>query len=468
MTSNQKSLWMGISALATFFVVLPLCEKGAFVDGLTYASISRNLAEGLGTFWTPHYTEFLHPQFHEHPPLVFGLQSLLFRLFGDLFWVEGLYSLLCWLLIARGLYVFAKRLFPKTNETIAPVAVLLWVLTPLIWFGTTNNLLENTTTVFTLWSSYYLVFVTEKNRWSYLVFASSLLIGAFLSKGMVGLFPMAIPVIRWVFEKENRRNITLDFGLLLAITGAIFALLSLWQPEMIPSLKQYFSQQLLPALDGKRENSPHSRFWIWGQMLLELGIPILMLLFAFWKGKWRRPTPKLWIVFFLWMSASLPLALSPKQSAFYLIPALPYGILFLLGVLSPALVYYGKSQGERLKNSHSKKLFRASTIILLLVTWVLVGMRWGNIKRDEALIHDVVEIAKTLPEVKELSVPLKVTSDWKTIAYFMRMGHISVGAPNSDHYLLPKGYPPPNTKQWEKVLELSEHTVYRRRIEGKY
>ena len=64
-----------------------------FVDGVTYASIARNLSEGRGSFWSPSYTATIYPQFHEHPPLGFWLQSLWFRVLGDHGYVERAYAL---------------------------------------------------------------------------------------------------------------------------------------------------------------------------------------------------------------------------------------------------------------------------------------------------------------------------------------------------------------------------------------
>ena len=40
------------------------------MDGLMYSAISKNLANGIGTFWNPYLSETLFPEFHEHPPLV--------------------------------------------------------------------------------------------------------------------------------------------------------------------------------------------------------------------------------------------------------------------------------------------------------------------------------------------------------------------------------------------------------------
>lgn len=63
------------------------------MDGNIYASLSRNLAFGIGNFWDPSLSEYFGKEFHDHPPLAFGIQALFFKLIGDYFWVEKLYSI---------------------------------------------------------------------------------------------------------------------------------------------------------------------------------------------------------------------------------------------------------------------------------------------------------------------------------------------------------------------------------------
>jgi hypothetical protein len=58
-----------LTAAALAAAILPrLAQRGMFVDGVTYASIARNLSQGRGSFWSPFYTATIYPQFHEHPP----------------------------------------------------------------------------------------------------------------------------------------------------------------------------------------------------------------------------------------------------------------------------------------------------------------------------------------------------------------------------------------------------------------
>ena len=88
----MRSLRLFTLAVFAAAIVPRVAHRGMFVDGVTYASIARNLAAGRGSFWSPSYTATLYPVFHEHPPLGFWLQSWWFRMFGDHLFVERVYT----------------------------------------------------------------------------------------------------------------------------------------------------------------------------------------------------------------------------------------------------------------------------------------------------------------------------------------------------------------------------------------
>ena len=115
-----NSIWQFLSWLSFFLLILSpqLFSEGMFMDGIYYATIARNMAEGIGTFWDPTFTQTLGEHFYDHPPLAFGLQSLFFSAFGDYFWVERLYSLLC--------YLFTAILMLYTWKLIAEKSELKW------------------------------------------------------------------------------------------------------------------------------------------------------------------------------------------------------------------------------------------------------------------------------------------------------------------------------------------------------
>jgi len=104
-----------------------------FSDGIIYSAISNNLANGYGSFWYPHFTKVAHIQFHEHPPLVFIIQSYFFKIFGDAFYTERIFSLFTAVLTAFGISR-CWRLF--TDKTALKgydwLPILLWISIPVV------------------------------------------------------------------------------------------------------------------------------------------------------------------------------------------------------------------------------------------------------------------------------------------------------------------------------------------------
>ena len=93
------------AAILIILIVPTLIQDGMFLDGQQYACVAKNLAHGLGTFWQPFvsatWMKSGSNSFLEHPPLVYGIQSLFFMLFGDSMYVERLYSFVTAIEIGR-------------------------------------------------------------------------------------------------------------------------------------------------------------------------------------------------------------------------------------------------------------------------------------------------------------------------------------------------------------------------------
>jgi 4-amino-4-deoxy-L-arabinose transferase-like glycosyltransferase len=90
---SNRIFYIFLFSLGLLLFIPNLLQKGMFVDGLWYATISKNLAEGFGSFWSPAFTHTMAPVFIDHPPLVFGIQSLFFKVLGDALYVEKIYAL---------------------------------------------------------------------------------------------------------------------------------------------------------------------------------------------------------------------------------------------------------------------------------------------------------------------------------------------------------------------------------------
>jgi 4-amino-4-deoxy-L-arabinose transferase-like glycosyltransferase len=150
--------------LACFGNIDGQAEHFAYLDGIIYAVLSRNMAEGLGSAWQPHFTETLFPVFYEHPPLAFWLQSLAFRVLGDSVYIEKFYSLATLpvtALLIVGIWHRLVRNEPCVKH-LSWLPVLLWLSTEGVWWAYANNLLENTLTVFTTLAVYLALRACER------------------------------------------------------------------------------------------------------------------------------------------------------------------------------------------------------------------------------------------------------------------------------------------------------------------
>ena len=139
-------LFLFIIFLFLGIVSTELFSDGMFMDGLIYADISRNMAEGLGSFWKPHFTDTLFNVFYEHPPLAFGLQSIFFKLFGDNIYIERFYSLLTYVIVGCLIVLIWSKLtsYKKTGW----LPLFLWLSTNYVTWALANNMLENTMSIF--------------------------------------------------------------------------------------------------------------------------------------------------------------------------------------------------------------------------------------------------------------------------------------------------------------------------------
>ncbi|MBQ7062028.1 MAG: hypothetical protein IJM88_01905, partial [Bacteroidales bacterium] len=59
-TPANRHPWLAYALVAALFLLTVsnrLFSEGMFLDGLYYADVALNLAEGNGTFWAPQFTD---------------------------------------------------------------------------------------------------------------------------------------------------------------------------------------------------------------------------------------------------------------------------------------------------------------------------------------------------------------------------------------------------------------------------
>ena len=426
--SNNTPFWLLLIGLFLILVSKSLLTEGMFFDGVTYASISRNMAEGQGTFWNPHYTQTLYPEFRQHPPLALGMEALAFKAFGDHWWVEKAYSVLMFLLSGSLIALIWKR--TTNNLSWAWLPLLFWLAMPLVSWSATNNLLENTMSVFVLLSVYLMIFGYQRHHKIWLFFSAFTLLLAILSKGFTGLFPLVFPILYCAFD-QNRKWIQgpID-SLLLLVAVAVFAgIMFLVCPGSFGYIKDYIRLQVIGG--GLYEATASSRFYIVFALLQQLIIPIVLaIVLVICKAKskvnskvFEFPPDKGWFYSFLILGllGVLPIMVSVKQRDFYMLAALPFFALACGHITLSMLTLWLPKISPKVRRWMT---LGASCIVLLGL--VLNVVHIGKYGRDEALIEVVKQKITESKGNNVIEITQEEYTQWAKHAYYMRYGKISL------------------------------------------
>ncbi len=426
--SNNTPFWLLLIGLFLILVSKSLLTEGMFFDGVTYASISRNMAEGQGTFWNPHYTQTLYPEFRQHPPLALGMEALAFRMLGDHWWVEKSYSVLMFLLSGLLIALIWKR--TTNNLRWAWLPLLFWFAMPLISWSATNNLLENTMSVFVLLSVYLMIVGYQRHRIIWLLLSAVVLLLAFLSKGFTGLFPLAFPILYCAFDQKRKWIQGPIDSLILLVAVVVFAgIVFLVCPGSFGYIKDYIRLQVIGG--GLYEATASSRFYIVVALLQQLIIPfVLALVLVICKARskvnskvFEFPPDKGWFYSFLILGllGVLPIMVSVKQRDFYMLAALPFFALACGHITLSMLTLWLPKITPKVRGWMT---LGAGCVVLLGV--VLNVVHIGKYGRDEALIEEVKQKTAEVGDNSIIEITQEEYTQWAKHAYYMRYGKISL------------------------------------------
>ena len=467
MKSKQTPFYLLTIALFFSIVSPNLFSDGMFMDGLMYAAISKNLAHGVGSFWNLYFSNTLYAHFHEHPPLAFGLQSLFFRFLGDGYLVERIYSLSTYLLTGFIIVRIWKKIATKEVNSLAWLPLLLWISVPLVTWGASNNMLENSMMVFITLSVLFTIKSYESNRFINIVVAGIMIFFAVLTKGPVGLFPLAMPFWIFVFKREIsfKRFIIDTSALLLSIAGS-FLLIFILFPESVQSLSSYFNRQIVESLS--LAHTVGSRFYIIKRFLMEMipmvTIAILVLLLSKkYSGIVNKPV---WAaIFFLFgLSGVIPIMISMKQGGFYILPATPFFSI----AIALAIAHRVKYLLRRLDVGGIRfTVFKYISFVLLLLSLSINILQVNRIGRDVNKLEDVYSLIDVLPGDAIISMEPAMYEDWSLAGYFARYSDISLDGHtpfNHEYLLVRKGYKSDFLSGYDKdTLNLHLFSLYNKK-----
>ncbi len=400
-----------------FLCIYRIYNFDMFFDGLIYASISRNLYLKIGDFWHPFYNTFFLNPFYEHPPLHFVLQSLAYKIFGDNRSVEYLWGTTCGMITA----VIVIKIWSLFHDNKSSwFSVLLFASIPSVSWAYSNNILENTMTVFTTFA----ILLLYKNLFhpSFIVsiIIAFAILSAFLIKGPTGLFPLAAPIIIGCTNKNTfniRKYYVYSYSAIFFVTVCFLGYLLLSKDAFF-YLKQYFYTQIINSLSGKNENIRH--FYLLWRFLGELVVPVffsilIVLILRPWKKIAIHKSPFFWSILLISISASFPAFFSPKQRIWYVFQSFPLYSICIASLLKEVPI----TLNILLAKFHKFILACAGMLLglSLLFCTVLNGKRF---KRVPDFYTDLLSQPIIFPSETLGVCPKELSSNWELVAFFER------------------------------------------------
>lgn len=418
------------------------------------------MANGLGTFWDPHFTFSCHPHFHEHPPFAFGLQSLFYTLFGNSRYIDKGYSLLTYVITACLILRIWKHLKLKNGW----IALLLWLFIPVVFWASTNNMLENTLTVFVLLSMLFILKYQNKRGIFFLILSGLMLSIGFLTKGFVVFFVWTFPFVFWLIKrKQPFYKMILETGILVLVSLVFLSLLLILLPEARENIFTYLDVQVINSLKNVR--TVNSRFSILEHLFFELLVPISICLFIIVLFKWKKHSsiklmqtnlPLFLIFFIVGLTGVLPVMISAKQSGFYILSTYPFFAIALGALVEPLI----NCLCDNVRYSLKRIFILNITGYIVFFAGVLLCFYFSTtIGRDENKIKDTYQILKVVPKGSVITILPTMCDDWSLHGYYARYGTVSLDSNDKRKYLLVEYHCPLEKSHLDEYQEIDAQTV---------
>ena len=448
-TNRYLPFWI-FSLSIGFGLILPrLIQEGMWQDGMLYSGVAHNLSVGYGTFWFPQYSTLnvfgLH-SFHEHPPLVFGIEALFFKVLGDSIYVERFYTFFTLIISIILINQIWKIIFFKDANVAALgwLPVLLWLIIPICYWNFQNNMQENTMDVFLFGSVLLSLHAIQSPKHKILLWILSgfSIVLATLCKGIPGFFPITLPFLYWLSTRKISFKESIFYSIILILVPVASYCILILIPESRESLSLYFFQRVLNRIQYLPSTT--NRLNILWSLFTQLLPPLIFVIIVQILFRIRESPPpskfsKLSLVFILLgVAGSAPLALTFCQRDYYLVPSLSYFAIGLAILIAPEVADFIHSINV---GNVKFKLFRFFSIIFFLSVFIFTQTQIGEASHDKELIHDVKEIGKIVPKFSTLTVPPQMYDQYDFVlqGYLVRYCNISID-PNKKYkyYLIEK------------------------------
>jgi len=428
----RLSLFFFSFSLFSLLLLPRLLSYGVGFDGLHFASVARNMAEGYGSIWKPAYTEILLPVEYEHPPVGFFIQSLAFRLFGDGRSVELLYSGICGFVTFLLTALIWRRIFSDTRMSGSWFPVFLFAITPSVSRLFASNVLESILTPVILAACYFYVSGAKSEKvLSAFVrggVAGILLVLSVGIKAHAGLFVITlVPLLALSGILKKKNSIVCVSGSAVSFF-LVFTFFYLFVPESVVFFRHFLERKLAYALrfQSRIAVHPDALAVIPLQLLLPFIFALSLRFFFRLKTNLRMAVPFLLCA----MAGSVPYFWTGLPLR-YLLPSLPFYAMGISTFVSASVF----ELEQKLAEYEGILRIRALSVFICAVFFMILDR---NSIRGDINFHKDIGTARTdIPSRALIEVcPYSLMVDWPIIAAMQRYYRVSLTTPSGQKLVL--------------------------------
>lgn len=260
--------------------------------------------------------------------------------------------------------------------------------------------------------------------------AGAMLAAAFLTKGPTGLFPLALPALLWLFGTRKGFG-QAAVGTLAMAAGLAAPMVLLWfcVPDAQEFLRKYFENQVIGGSQVLVTSRTYIVKTLFSHTAVVLVIALAAVLFGILKksAPWR-PTRDSWrrfgLMFALALCGTLPMMVSTKQRAFYLLTVFPFVALAVAALLEPLVRHYEKQL--------QRPAMTVATVAVLLAAVIANALHWQKPGRDKEMLADMDVIAPVLQEGETVTITPDLASNNSLHGYWYLYHHVTLDA-NARH-----------------------------------
>jgi 4-amino-4-deoxy-L-arabinose transferase-like glycosyltransferase len=465
--SSAKLLF--ILAFTLYFLLLghKLMRIGIHGDGLEYATVAMNMADDVGSFWKPYLDDHIHPVFHEHPPLVFWIQSIFFRIFGDGLYLESFYGALVGLVILGCMALFWQRV--RSDFQLPPVGswwpMLLMVSLPIFTYLMQTNRLSCTYVILAILPTYasYRSMIGERHLALFSLLSGVLIYLGFIAKGPVAFFTLAVPLIAWIALKAKFSRAVISTLLALGAFALALSAAFYFFPDSQDFWKGFWQAQVVASLKSERA-AGDTHWYLVERWAAEMAVPVAVAGFFMILARisWRQVRGNRQALFFLLigLASSLPFLTSTRQHSRYIFHSYPFYVL--------SLAFAADRIAAGIESVLSRRpRLRAAIVVIALGCFLaaFTSMLYGKdrIRRDRTAFYEDIYMQKMeLPARITISTcpGAMILNDW-LFADMMRVYKVSLTPQMGKKYLLiakdsgcsvPEGYQRINREPTHKYM----------------